>query len=174
MVGSADSKEDDFFLQSVMALLRVLMKDAMVTAASFTHACGRRFISARDMKLALQYEAHEFLKQESLEEKFAQAIHAGDEEDGEEGEDDEDGEEGEEEEDEEGEEEEEEEDEEEEGEEEEGEEHEEWTSDLRTTDDETIANLHAKVLQYEMEWDDWVPEDAAAALLKRAIDNISL
>lgn len=53
-------KVDIDFLRMVSAILKILLKEAINSAEYFTKACGRKYITSEDTKIALKYEAHEF------------------------------------------------------------------------------------------------------------------
>ena len=55
-----DNQKD--FLRKAVAIMKVLIKEAIGTADKFVHVCGRKNICANDMYYALMYEAHEFLR----------------------------------------------------------------------------------------------------------------
>ena len=55
---------DADFLRMVVSLLKVLMDTAMETAVQFATTCGRTTAVATDVRLALQYEAHEFFRRD--------------------------------------------------------------------------------------------------------------
>ena len=69
-----NSQQQKDLLRKIVALLKVLMNDAVQTAEKFVKVCGRRQIRGKDISLALQYEAHEFLQQENLEAKFESVL----------------------------------------------------------------------------------------------------
>ena len=161
---------DSTFLRKLVALTKVLMQDAVLSAEKFANSCGRKRIRARDINLALKFQAHEFLQQENLEEKFFSSLaeeeqhtYASDSEDS--GEEDEDSEED-------GEEdggEEDGEDNEEEDSEEDGEENED--SFILKTNDSELRKLHEKFMAYDAEWESWNPSDEVSCFLKKAIDK---
>ena len=188
LLGKEDNNADEQYRQmmrKIVALMKVLMTSAMKTAERFVHTCGRNIITAADMKLALKYEAHEFLRRDFDEEFFKnlreeeQHTYETDENSEEEEEDEDDEESGESEE-EEGEEEGEE------GEEENGNADnmphvgtvvsnaviEEYTIEC-TASDVYSMTFHKKVIEYDDTWDSWNPDDQCAQLLKRSIDNIT-
>ena len=155
-IGSVAPNVDDMFLKKVIAIMKVLMKEALVTAGTFTDMCGRKIITASDTKVALMYQAHEFFKVDRTSE-FFEALHEDDEETDEEGTD------------EEGTDDEETDDEE--------------TGDEGTDENEEVyvcdyvqgnRDLHQTMIMYRDTWSDWRPEDPVSLLVKRAIDNISL
>lgn len=61
---------DNELATKFITLVKVLMIDALTSADKFVHACSRSCITAKDIKMALMYEAHEFMSQPNLEEKF--------------------------------------------------------------------------------------------------------
>ena len=154
-------------LRKVVSLLKILMTQSMKTAEKFVTACGRNIIAAQDIKLALKYEAHEFIHRDFDDEFFEnlreEETHTYEtESEGEEGE--EEGDEGEE------------------GEEGEGgqsllknmgtvtEEHEDYSLECTATD-VALVEFHRKVLEYDANWDSWDPNDAYMQLLKNCIDR---
>ena len=169
---------DPDFMRKVMAILKVLMQEAVSTADQFVRACGRSHISGVDVQMALKYEAHEFFQKDwerdfftALEEERQHTYETDDDED-----DDEESEGGEaDDEDEEGEEDDEDEGGEEEGEESEEEGDEEEPREAFTTElisrEPKLAQLHSKIMKYTAEWDSWEPTDPVQCMLKRAIEN---
>jgi Mg-chelatase subunit ChlI len=171
----SSAQQDLDFMRKITALVKTLMEDAVVSAGLFVKACDRSCIQARDIKMALQYEAHEFLAQgEDLERRFADNYRDEQEHtyETDEDEDDEDDEDHEEENDDEAENDDEDEDSEEQEDEEhqEQEEREEFTTTLASSDPELI-DIHKKFMSYSTNWDSWQPEDEAAIFLKRVIDK---
>lgn len=173
--------EEDF-MRRIADLMVLLKQDAMETAVRFAKCCGRDEAQDVDVIVALKYEAHEFLKQEGLLERYLALMQdederEGDRQDGEDGEQEEDEQEGESGEDtEEGEEEEEEETEEEGG---------ARTSDppnppdgcssyyknlfqLRDLDDK---DFHERAMRYVLTWPSWTPQDPVYALLKQSVNS---
>ena len=61
-------------MQKIVALMKVLLKEAVRTAEVFVKACGRHTIGAYDISYALKYEAHEFLKRD-IDSDFHQSLH---------------------------------------------------------------------------------------------------
>ena len=165
------------FLRKVASIMKVLLQQSIATAHRFAQACGRRVITARDTRLALQYEAHEFCKRESLDADFLAAYEEeqqhtyatddsseGDTSGDSSGDDDSPG----------------------------GEDSASNGSgsadhgdtrgcvddDVESTEflqgDDGERAFHAQVLKYAAEWDDWYPEDQVQALIKRGVDKIEV
>lgn len=144
---------------TVVALLRVFMKDAIVVAGRYTCAQGRNSVSGADMQRALKYCARTFFQRG--DDDLADVVRREQEEmqnestdEEEEGEDDDDAT-----------------DEEvestDESEEDEGEDDETYTGVPEPSDVQLARNVDT-VVQH---WDAWQPEDPVHVLIKRAIDN---
>ena len=65
-----DAERVKQMLRKVVSLLKILMSQSMKTAEKFVTACGRNIIAAQDIKLALKYEAHEFMQRDFDNEFF--------------------------------------------------------------------------------------------------------
>ena len=65
---SATPQEIDF-MRKVFGVLRVMMKHAVQVADEFARTCGRTRVHETDMRLALQFLAHEFW-QRDIEQEF--------------------------------------------------------------------------------------------------------
>lgn len=145
---------------TVIALMRVFMKDAIVVAGRYTCAQGRNSVSGTDMQRALKYCARTFFQRDDAD--LADVVRREHEEMQNESTD----------EDEESTDDEEATDEEvestEESEEGEDEEHEETHTGVPEPSDVQLARNVDTVVQH---WDAWNPEDPVHALIKRAIDN---
>ena len=172
LLSSSDQQQQDLdFMRRITALVKTLMEDAVVSAGLFVKACGRSCIQARDIKMALQYEAHEFLAQGAdLERKFVdnyreeqQHTYNTDEDDDEDDEDDDET-------DEDDEEDEDDKDDEEDDEQQGQEEREDFTTTLVSSNPK-LVEIHQKFIFYSTNWDSWQPEDEAAIFLKRVIDK---
>ena len=144
---------------TVIALMRVFMKDAILVAGRCTCAQGRRTLTGEDMQRALKYCARTFFErdEQDLSEVLERERREMDEEDEED-----DGEEDEEDDEEDDEENDEEDDEEDEG--------EEYQGDPDPSDVQLSRNVDTVVEH----WHRWTPDDPVHALIKRAIDNTSL
>lgn len=146
---SSNSHEMTNFLRVVSSIMKVLMEEAVGTATKFVKSCNRTCITPDDIRLALKYEAHEFFDKNDWEDRFNQVLE--DENthtyETDESEIDEEG---------------------------------DIESDVDSNDEiETFSpefvsgdsELHAAIMKYDSEWDDWYPDDPVKILLKRAIDN---
>ena len=60
------------FMRKVVAILRVLSEEAVMTAKRFMRACGRSVVAPNDMRYALMFEAHEFFLKD-IDASFMQA-----------------------------------------------------------------------------------------------------
>ena len=56
LVNEGDGDLDVDFMRNVTSLLKLLASDAVVSADRFVNACGRRCITAEDMRMALRYD----------------------------------------------------------------------------------------------------------------------
>lgn len=157
-----ESHDNQEMLDTVAALMRVFMRDAIDVAARYTSASRRRVVRGVDMRHALMYCARLFFQRDDAE---IQALVAREREameaestDSEESTDDGEGEEGEEEpSDEEG---------------EEGEDEEEQSdADVDAPVDEADRRLVVKVDRIVASWPHWQPTDPVHLIIKRAIDN---
>ena len=175
IVGEVQASEaSNDLINTVTALLRVFMKDAIEVAGRYTIAHKRRRVTGRDMRGALMYCARTFFDQKSdveldtlvTQEKLEMDEEESEEESEEEGEEDgEDEDEGEGEgegEDEEGE--------------EEDDEEEDDEEDEEEGEDPTEADicLARNVDDVVMRWPLWQPEDPVHQLIKRSIDQTPL
>ena len=151
---SFDESQLDF-LRKVVAIMKILSKEALQTAKRFTECCGRTVVTGNDVYYALMYEAHEFFDKDfdsefmqELENERTHTYETDDEED--EGEEDE-------------------------GEEDEGEENneEELPVEAYTIDCVVVSEkeFHDSVIKYAKEWRNWLPDDPVKALLKNAVDK---
>ena len=134
------------FMRNVMSLMRLLMEEAVKSAAVFAATCGRKRIVAEDSVMALKYEAHTFFKKD-IEARFAEVLaeerehtyETSDEESGEE-----------------------------------SDESSEETYTTELTDKRLSAThraFHARVLKYHNEWGAWEPTDAFQVIIKKAVDR---
>ena len=151
--------EDDIdieFVQKVQATFSLLIEDALKTSANFVECCGRRIVTTKDIRLALQYEAREFFARSDLEERFPGALNEIQEEYERDSENDEES------------------------------ENNEEIDEESENEDETEENvsltlienpsytqkvLYHKVINYDKNWADWKPEDPAQLLLYNAINK---
>jgi hypothetical protein len=70
LLASETHQDTKQMLRKVVSLLKILMTQSMKTAEKFVTACGRNIIAAQDIKLALKYEAHEFMQRDFDNEFF--------------------------------------------------------------------------------------------------------
>ena len=131
-------------LDTVYALLRLFMKDALVVAGRYAHAHGRRCVGGTDMRHSLMYCARTFFEQDDAQmasrvAEEAQVMKDESEESGEESDD-----------------------------EESGEESDEESATTANADDLALAR---HVDSVAATWALWAPEDPVHQLIKRAIDN---
>lgn len=147
------------FLRMVSSIMKILLKEAIASADYFVRACGRKYITGEDTKIALKYEAHEFFSknwdQEFLEnleiekqhtyeteseetETEEDEIYESENEESEEGEELED-------------------------------ENDEYTTEFSPTSG-VDRRMYDKMIHYMNTWDDWEPEDSIQSMLKRAIN----
>ena len=147
------SEQETDFLRKVVSIMKVLMEEALITAATFVDACGRTQISSRDIVLALKYESRAFWEKD-IEARFLQNYreeqehtYQTDESSS--------------------------------GDEKSDEEYGEDEADEAAIDEAfSVAyvrgdqHLHATVLRINEEWMSWEPDDPVKQLLKRAIDRI--
>jgi len=136
---------------TVIALMRVFMKDAIVVAGRYTCAQGRNSVSGADMQRTLKYCARTFFQRDDndladvvrREQEEMQNESTDEEEESEDDDDDAT------------------------DEEDEGEEDETYTGVPEPSDVQLARNVDT-VVQH---WDAWHPEDPVHVLIKRAIDN---
>ena len=158
-------QDEKQMLRKVVSLLKILMTQSVKTAEKFVTACGRNIIAAQDIKLALKYEAHEFMQRdfdneffENLREEETHTYETEDESESEEGEEGDEGDEG-----------------------DEGEgslknigtlteENEDYSLECKATN-EGLIEFHRMVLEYDANWDSWDPDDTYLQLLKNCIDR---
>lgn len=156
LVGEVEESSEH--TETVIALMRVFMKDAIVVAGRYTCAQGRNSVSGVDMQRALKYCARTFFQRDDNE--LADVVRREQEEmqnestdqedestDGDEGETDEDAES---------------------TDESEGEGEEDTYTGVPDPSDVQLARNVDTVVQH---WDAWQPDDPVHALIKRAIDN---
>ena len=153
---AVDDDDDDDVTDTVFALMRLFMKDAIVVAGRYTLAHERREVTEGDMKNALKYCARTFFERDDadLQTIVREEMTRMQEEDEEEEEEDED--------------EEDDEDEEEEDEEEEDDEEEEEETSVA---DESDRQLAKHVDAIVTTWHLWEPTDPVHQLVRRAIDH---
>lgn len=137
-------------MQQVMAVMKVLMEDCLITAGRFASLCGRKQITGEDTIRALKYEAHEFFKRDGLESRYFESLaeeekHTYESSDEEEEEDDEP-----------------------------PEEQPEPYSERFVKGSQADAIFHGQMLAYHREWDGWEPDDPLIAAIKAAIDKSQL
>ena len=170
-------------LRKIVALMKILLAQAVKTAERFVGACGRKIIAAPDIKLALKYEAHEFIQRdfdaeffETLREEETHTYDTDDEAEADdaaadEADDDDDNDEADDEADD---------DDEADGDEADDivsnigvvtNEEEEYSTACISSDD-ALVRFHAKVMQYDATWEEWSPDDPYLCLLKKSIDNV--
>lgn len=149
LVGDVEESTDD--TNTVIALMRVFMKDAIVVAGRYTCAQGRNSVSGADMQCALKYCARTFFQRDDNDladvvrrEQEEMQNESTDEEDESTDEEDESTDES------------------------EGEGEEETYAGVPDPSDVQLARNVDAVLQH---WDAWQPDDPVHALIKRAIDN---
>ncbi len=145
---------DENYIKMIQTLLQMFQEDSLITAGKYTIGCGRRKVTAMDIKKALMFQAQHFFEQDgSFEERFHEYMNNqySDDESGEE-----------------------EESEEEESEEEESEEDEntqEISEEEQNEIDECkkIVNIVDDIFN---KWDEWSPEDPIQNIIKKTIDNV--
>ena len=151
-----DSTLDEGYLKMITSLLKMFQEDSLITAGKYTIGCGRRNVTATDIKKALMFQAQNFFDQDgSFEERFEKYMNEEEESEGEE----ESGEESE-------------------GEEESGEESggeeesgEEGENDV---EDEELKLLVKNMDDIYKKWNEWNPTDPIQALIKKSIDSVSV
>ena len=148
LVGEVEEDHSEH-VNTVIALMRVFMKDAILVAGRYTCAHERKRVTGEDMQRALKYCARTFFQRDDQD--LADVVRREQEAMQEETDDDDEGE-----------------TEEEEETDEEEEEEENFTGSIANASDMQLArNVEAVVTH----WDRWNPEDPVHALIKRAIDN---
>ena len=151
LLGEVETSEaEEATTDTVVALMRVFMKDAIVVAGRYTLGQGRTTVRGEDMRGALMYCARTFFQDPDMYQKIAdEQAEMDEEESSEEGED-------------------EEEEEEREDEEESGDEVGDDAPDPR--DVQLVRHVDTIVAT----WDKWAPDDPVHQLIKRAIDQTPL
>lgn len=137
------------FLRKTVAIMKILVQEAIKTSERFVKACGRNVVTGNDMYYALMYEAHEFFEKD-FDEQYHQELdherehtyYTDDEEDSEEEYDDNNT--------------------------VEEDYTESYSIDLK---DENEQEFHAQILKYSNEWRNWFPDDPVKLMIKNSIDK---
>ena len=137
-------------MRKVMSLVRVMMEEAIKSAALFVATCGRKEITMLDSIMALQYEAHTFFKK-NIDMRFISVLneerehtYLTDDTESESSEEETDSSE------------------------------EEYTTELAPGLTPTANAFHDRVLKYHAEWQDWHPTDLMQRLVKDSINKATL
>ena len=139
---------DPEILKTTEGLMFTLIEKAVLTAAKYAKTAGRDNVSSTDMVYALQFEAHEFMKHEDLEQRIEENKPMSEEDQSENEEDQSENEEDQSEN------------------EEDQSENEEFT---RAPDTDPFCE---KINQYHDNWDSWTPTERVEITLKNAVDKV--